>query len=86
MDFSRPSTLSDSAHIDSFNGILRGEFLNTNWFNSISEAARLAKLGGETIMIAGLTWLTMAKRRLNLPKYQACAMVGRSKSLLGSNA
>ena len=37
-------------------------------------------------MRAGLTWLTMEKHRQNLPKFQACAIVGRSKSPLDFNA
>lgn len=43
LDFSRPGTPTDNAHIESFNGTLRDEFLNTNWFSSIAEAKRLAE-------------------------------------------
>ncbi len=43
LDFSRPGTPTDNAHIESFNGTLRDEFLNTNWFSSIAEARRLAE-------------------------------------------
>ncbi len=41
MDFSRPGTPTDNAHIESFNGSLRDECLNVNWFASLPEARRL---------------------------------------------
>jgi transposase InsO family protein len=41
MDFSRPGTPTDNAHIESFNGSLRDECLNINWFASVVEAKRL---------------------------------------------
>ena len=37
-------------------------------------------------MRADLTWLTTEKHRQNLPNYQACAIVGMSKSPLDFNA
>lgn len=43
MDFSRPGTPIDNAHIESFNGSLRDEFLNVNWFASLIEAQKLAE-------------------------------------------
>ena len=43
MDFSRPGTPTDNAHIESFNGSVRDELLNVNWFQSIAEAKRLAE-------------------------------------------
>lgn len=43
LDFSRPGTPPDNAHIESFNGTLRDELLNTNWFSSITDAAQLAE-------------------------------------------
>ncbi|MCA8892140.1 MAG: transposase [Hyphomonas sp.] len=43
LDFSRPGTPTDNAHIESFNGTLRDEFLNVNWFASLGEAQRLAE-------------------------------------------
>jgi putative transposase len=43
MDFSRPGTPTDNAHIESFNGTLRDEFLNVNWFQSIDEAKELCE-------------------------------------------
>jgi len=36
--FSRPGTPTDNAHIESFNGSLREECLNTNWFMSLEDA------------------------------------------------
>ena len=41
MDFSRPGTPTDNAHIESFNGSLKDECLNVNWFASLAEAQRL---------------------------------------------
>ncbi|GLQ22098.1 hypothetical protein GCM10007854_30530 [Algimonas porphyrae] len=43
MDFSRPRAPTDNAHIKSFNGSIRDELLNMNWFSSIAEAQRLAE-------------------------------------------
>ena len=43
MDFSRPGTPTDNAHIESFNGSFRDECLNLNWFASIAEAKRHAE-------------------------------------------
>lgn len=43
MDFSRPGTPTDNAHIESFNGSVRDELLNVNWFQSVPEAKRLAE-------------------------------------------
>jgi putative transposase len=44
VDFSRPGTPTDTAHIESFNGTLRDEFLNVNWFSSVAETRRLADI------------------------------------------
>ena len=38
LDFSRPGKPTDNAHIESFNGSLRDECLNVNWFLSIDDA------------------------------------------------
>ena len=43
MDFSRPGTPTDNAHIKSFKGSFRDEGLNLNWFASIAEAKRHAE-------------------------------------------
>lgn len=43
VDFSRPGTPTDNAHIESFNGSFRDECLNLNWFASIAEAKRHAE-------------------------------------------
>ena len=43
MDFARPGTPTDNAHIESFNGSLRDEFLNVNWFATLAEAQKLAE-------------------------------------------
>ncbi len=38
MDFSRPGKSTDNAYIESFNGILRRECLNAQWFMSMEDA------------------------------------------------
>jgi putative transposase len=38
LDFSRPGKPTDNAIVESFNGRLRDEFLNTNWFSSLADA------------------------------------------------
>lgn len=38
LDFSRPGKPTDNAFIESFNGSLRDECLNTSWFMSLSDA------------------------------------------------
>lgn len=38
LDYSRPGTPTDNAHIESFNGSFRDECLNTNWFMSLADA------------------------------------------------
>jgi transposase InsO family protein len=38
IDFSRPVKPTDNAYVESFNGRLREECLNTHWFESINEA------------------------------------------------
>lgn len=38
LDFSRPGKPTDNAFIESFNGSLRDECLNTNWFLSLDDA------------------------------------------------
>lgn len=38
LDFSRPGKPTDNAFVESFNGRLRDECLNTNWFLSLADA------------------------------------------------
>ena len=38
LDFSRPGKPTDNAYIESFNGSLRDECLNVNWFLSMDDA------------------------------------------------
>lgn len=38
VDFSRRGKPTDNAHVESFNGRLREECLNTHWFESIEDA------------------------------------------------
>ena len=40
LDFSRPGKLTDNPFIESFNGSLRDECLNTNWFMSLEDAKK----------------------------------------------
>ncbi|WP_247654129.1 MULTISPECIES: IS3 family transposase [Microvirga] len=41
IDFSRPGKPTDNAHIETFNGSLRDEYLNLHWFETIAEAKRI---------------------------------------------
>jgi putative transposase len=38
IDFSRPGKPTDNAYIESFNGTLRAECLDTQWFGTLEEA------------------------------------------------
>ena len=38
LDFSRPGKPTDNAYVESFNGRLRDECLNVNWFLSLEDA------------------------------------------------
>lgn len=38
IDFSRPAKPTDNAFVESFNGSLRDECLNVNWFTTLEEA------------------------------------------------
>jgi len=40
IDFSRPGKPTDNAHVESFNGRLRDECLNSHWFVSMVDAKR----------------------------------------------
>jgi putative transposase len=41
LNFIRPGRPVENAHIESFNGRLRDECLNTHWFTSVDEARRI---------------------------------------------
>ncbi len=41
LDFSRPGKPTDNAYIESFNGRLRQECLNQNWFTSLDDAKQI---------------------------------------------
>ena len=43
LDFSRPGKPTDNAYIESFNGKLRSECLNENWFLSLADAREKLK-------------------------------------------
>lgn len=49
LDFSRPGKPSDNAKIESFNGRLREECLNTHGFLSLDDARTKSRCGGGTI-------------------------------------
>jgi putative transposase len=44
IDFSRPGKPTDNAYVESFNGRLREECLNTHWFVSMEDARRIIGL------------------------------------------
>ena len=43
MDFSRPATPTDNAHIEAFNGSLRDACLNVRWFVTLAEVQEQIK-------------------------------------------
>lgn len=43
LDFSRPGKPTDNSFVETFNGSLRDECLNVNWFESIEEAKAIAE-------------------------------------------
>jgi putative transposase len=44
LDFSRPGKPTDNAFIESFNGRLRQECLNQNWFTSLEDAKQIVEI------------------------------------------
>jgi putative transposase len=44
LDFSRPGKPTDNAKLESFNGRLRSECLNTHWFWSLADAQRMIEV------------------------------------------
>ena len=65
LDFSRPGTPTDNAFVESFNGRLRDECLNSHWFLSLADAR--AKIEAwrrdynESRPHTALGWLTPAE-------------------------
>jgi putative transposase len=45
LDFSRPGKPTDNGFIESFNGKLRSECLNTHWFLSLDDARQKMRSG-----------------------------------------
>ena len=41
VDFSRPGKPTDNAHMESFNGTFRAEWLDVHWFMTLAEAKRV---------------------------------------------
>ena len=62
MDFSRPGKPTDFALVESFNGRLRDECLNANWFLSLADARskieRWRRHYNESRPHTALGWLT----------------------------
>ena len=48
LDFSRPGKPTDNAFIETFNGRLRAECLNTPWLLSLADARESLSVGVET--------------------------------------
>ena len=73
LDFSRPGKPTDNARVEAFNGRLRQECLNANWFLSLDDATE--KIGAwrtyynESRPHSALDWATPAEfaRRCGLP-------------------
>jgi len=55
LHFSRPGKPTDNGFVESFNGKLRAECLNTHWFMSLDDARAKWRLGVETITRSGHT-------------------------------
>jgi putative transposase len=87
LDFSRPGKPTDNAGVESFNGRLRQECLNANWFLSLADAQ--AKIGAwreqynETRPHSALDWATPAEfaRRCCL---QAASTMSKEPEVLTS--
>lgn len=62
IDFSRPGTPTDNATVKSFNGRLRQEYLNENWFMSLEDARCKSRPGAYTmtrvVPHSALGWMT----------------------------
>ena len=60
LDFSRPGEPTDNAYVESFNGSLRDECLNANWFLFLEDTRARSRRGGGSTMRLALTprWKT----------------------------
>jgi putative transposase len=67
LDFSRPGKPTDNAYVESFNGSLRDECLNVNWFLSLQDARGKIEVGGGTTMRVDLTQRSETCRPANSP-------------------
>jgi len=65
LDFSRPGKPTDNPFIESFNGRLRDECLNTNWFMSLEDAK-------EKIETRQVRTIIMFYRNHRWPMYRQC--------------
>ena len=65
--FSRPGKPTDNGFVESFNGSLRDECLNVNWFESLDEASAIIEACASSTTRVGLTWLSTGWRLANSP-------------------
>ncbi len=82
IDFSRPGKPTDNAFVESFNGTLRSECLNTLWFLDLKEAKHLIEAWRQELMTVVLTLLSMTGRRessLNLNRSKTNSDLGTGK-------
>ena len=76
IDFSRPGTPTDNATVESFNGRLRQECLNENWFMSLEDAR--CKIEAWRIHYnqrrphSALGWMTRLNLLKSLPVARTC--------------
>jgi len=64
----QPGKPVQNAHIESFNGRLRDECLNANWFTHWPMLARRSRPGGLNTMANGRTAAWITGRQMSLPK------------------
>jgi putative transposase len=70
LEFIQPGKPVQNAYVESFNGRLRDECLNANWFTSLSDARRKIETGGKITTSSARTvrWITC--RPQNLPGHE----------------
>ena len=73
LGFIRPGRPVENGYIESFNGRLRDECLNVEWFRSSTMRGRNSRLGVVTTMTAGRTARWKIEPR---PRLRNCTVVG----------
>lgn len=85
-DFSRPGKPTDNAKADSFNGQLRQEYLNENWFMSLEDAMTKISVWrtyyNESLPHSALDWATPAEFARRCKESPALTISISRKSLL----